>query len=430
MRRVLIGLILLILFLLLVWFIWTLINPPEVNQPPTAENLTITVMVNESFTGSLPITDPEQEAITPSIVTMPTNGMVNLFDGLMFTYTPNNNYSGPDSFVFQGCDPQNNCVNGNATINVMAAPTAVDDELTTALNTPAEINVLANDTPTGALAAIPINETRAEGTISLAADGRLTYSPAQDYSGAWQLSYQACLTAMPGTCNDGLVSITVTAGQPQPPTAVDDTFTFEVGMAYTGNVITGSDSDPNGLPLTLNATPAANPTQGTVTLAPDGTFTYTPTNDVTTTLNDTFGYEVCNSANLCAQATVSLTITPPATVSTHEIQQGEWLHQIARCYGTTVSAVVDANEIKNPNKIFYPGKTLNIPNPGSQGPVTGPPCIDVHIVVAGDTLYSIAEDNGIRLIEVARINRIWPWHKLSVGQRIVLPRPIPDYMQR
>jgi LysM repeat protein len=54
----------------------------------------------------------------------------------------------------------------------------------------------------------------------------------------------------------------------------------------------------------------------------------------------------------------------------HTVQPGEWLSAIARQYGVTVSAILAANNIANPN-VIYRGQVLIIPVPGS-APVTRP----------------------------------------------------------
>jgi LysM repeat protein len=60
---------------------------------------------------------------------------------------------------------------------------------------------------------------------------------------------------------------------------------------------------------------------------------------------------------------------PPGETIIHVVQRGEWLFLIARRYGTTVSAIVRANFIVNPN-LIYPGQRLVIPV--GTGPVPPP----------------------------------------------------------
>ncbi len=82
------------------------------------------------------------------------------------------------------------------------------------------------------------------------------------------------------------------------------------------------------------------------------------------------------------------TEAPGSTVQ-HTVSVGEWLLQIARCYGTSATAIRSANNIANPNYLT-PGTFLTVPNVGTTGPIIGPPCIFLHVVAEGETWDSIA----------------------------------------
>ncbi len=84
-----------------------------------------------------------------------------------------------------------------------------------------------------------------------------------------------------------------------------------------------------------------------------------------------------NPANLTVGSTIK-----------HQVVEGEWLWQIARCYGADPRKVSDAN-LPNPEQIS-PNTTVTVPNIGSVGKIYGPPCVVTHTVQAGDTWSSIA----------------------------------------
>ena len=96
-----------------------------------------------------------------------------------------------------------------------------------------------------------------------------------------------------------------------PPLALDDGFETPVNAAVSGNVFldngSGVDEDPDGGPITAVTTPISNPSNGTVTLAANGAFTYTPALNFIGT--DTFAYEISDSSGLTAQATVTIVVT-------------------------------------------------------------------------------------------------------------------------
>ncbi len=81
---------------------------PKKNDPPVAENGTLETYRNISNTGTLPVTDPENQPMTFSVVTAPRRGTVELHEDGSFTYTPNENKVGKDSFTFTATDQAGN----------------------------------------------------------------------------------------------------------------------------------------------------------------------------------------------------------------------------------------------------------------------------------------------------------------------------------
>ncbi len=74
----------------------------------------------------------------------------------------------------------------------------------------------------------------------------------------------------------------------------------------------------------------------------------------------------------------------------HDVQPGEWMLQITRCYGADLKAVIAANpQIINP-ALITPDDVLTIPNIGSNGNIYGPPCVIFYPAQANDTWNSIA----------------------------------------
>jgi len=61
-----------------------------------------------------------------------------------------------------------------------------------------------------------------------------------------------------------------------------------------------------------------------------------------------------------AGGTVGPSPTPGAGPTTHIVQRGETVFSIARKYGKSATAIINANNLINPNFIF-PGQVLNIP---------------------------------------------------------------------
>ena len=75
----------------------------------------------------------------------------------------------------------------------------------------------------------------------------------------------------------GDVTITVTA-VPDPPATADDSYVTPQGtpLVQTAPGVLANDTDSGGGALVVNTTPVVAPANGALSLAADGSFTYTP----------------------------------------------------------------------------------------------------------------------------------------------------------
>jgi len=96
----------------------------------------------------------------------------------------------------------------------------------------------------------------------------------------------------------------------------------------------------------------------------------------------------------------------------HTVQPGENLYRISLRYGTTVDAIVAANNLPSRNSIKA-GQVLRIPGGSSMGQLT-------YVVKAGDTLYSIARRYGKTVNALAALNGISAPYTIKVGQVLVI----------
>jgi LysM repeat protein len=110
--------------------------------------------------------------------------------------------------------------------------------------------------------------------------------------------------------------------------------------------------------------------------------------------------------------------------TTHVVQRGETLYSIALRYGTSVSALVSANGLRNPNYIWV-GQRLRISGGGGGGSSRGggslPAGGTVHVVQRGETLAGIAYRYGTTVAAIASANGLRNPNFIWVGQRLRIP---------
>lgn len=103
----------------------------------------------------------------------------------------------------------------------------------------------------------------------------------------------------------------------------------------------------------------------------------------------------------------------------HVVQAGENLFRISLRYGTTVQAIMAANNLTSTT--IYVGQRLVIP--GSWTPPSGPSF--VYVVRPGDTLTAIAWRFGTSVTAIARLNGLVNPSYIYVGQRLQIPGSEP-----
>ena len=149
-------------------------------------------------------TDPDDDPLTVTNLTLPTNGAVSLNQDNTVTYTPNSGFTGADSFTYTANDGllDSNVATVNVTVEpVNHAPVANNDGATTDENTPVSVAVLANDAdPDDDPLTVTNLAQPANGAVSLNQDNTVTYTPNPGFTGADSFTY---------TANDGLLDSNV-----------------------------------------------------------------------------------------------------------------------------------------------------------------------------------------------------------------------------
>jgi LysM repeat protein len=123
-------------------------------------------------------------------------------------------------------------------------------------------------------------------------------------------------------------------------------------------------------------------------------------------------------------AALLMTSAAPAFADTaYVVQPGDTLARIAARFGVSVSAIISANGITNPNLILV-GQRLVIPGVDSgsgSGSGAGTGTGGTYVVQRGDTLSRIAARFGVSLSALMSANGITNPNLILVGQRLVIP---------
>jgi LysM repeat protein len=118
---------------------------------------------------------------------------------------------------------------------------------------------------------------------------------------------------------------------------------------------------------------------------------------------------------LLALPAASATAQSGGTV--HVVAAGETLRTIAARYGVSTDAIIAANNIVNPDRIFA-GQRLTIPGSGGAAPGVG--SSTTHIVQAGENLYRIGLRYGLTVDQLLAANGLSNPDQVYAGQMLTI----------
>ena len=104
------------------------------------------------------------------------------------------------------------------------------------------------------------------------------------------------------------------------------------------------------------------------------------------------------------------------------LKPGETIHTLASRYGVTTAAILRENNFADASRV-RPGARVVIPARGearTAGTAHGSPHGSTHVVVSGETLYSLARRYHVSHVQIARANGISETSALRVGQRVLV----------
>ena len=165
---------------------------PSTNQAPTCSAVAHSVAPATATTIQLACSDPEGDPVTLELVAGATHGHVGAIDqGTdQIVYTPDDGYSGADSFTYRATDGRATGPAATVTLAVTRAPACDDVARRTAVGVAVSVPLSCTD-PDGDDLTLSIADGPAHGSLGAIAGGAVTYTPDGGYSGDDSFTYRA-----------------------------------------------------------------------------------------------------------------------------------------------------------------------------------------------------------------------------------------------
>ncbi|MCU0782567.1 MAG: DUF2341 domain-containing protein [Verrucomicrobia bacterium] len=284
------------------------ITVTPMNDAPVANAQSVSTAEDTAKAITLTGSDLDNDPLTFSIVSSPTNGVLsglNTNTGTV-TYKPNTNFNGgADSFTFQVNDGTTNSAVATVSLTVTPvndAPIANAQSVSTPEDTAKTITLTGSDVENSPLTYALVTSP-AHGVISglNPNTGTVTYTPNTNFNGADSFTFRV----NDGTNNStaATVSLTVTPVNDVPVANAQGVSTPE--DAAKAITLTGSDVESSPLTFAIVSAPTNGMLSGLNTNS--GTVTYTPNTNFNGA--DSFTFRVNDGTTNSAVATVSLTVT-------------------------------------------------------------------------------------------------------------------------
>jgi VCBS repeat-containing protein len=252
-------------------------------------------------------TDSNNLPLSAGLASGTSHGSVNLNGDGSFTYTPNAGYVGSDSFTYTASDGQqtSNLATVTLTVTDSGTITTSPDSYSVlhdhTLTVPAT-GVLGNDSDSDGDTLTAAAGSPSHGSLSFNSDGSFIYTPTAGYVGTDSFTY----TASDGASTSLPTNVTIDVTD-QAPVAGDRSYGVPkdgtLNVPATSGLLNGA-TDADGDYLTASL--LSGPSSGSLSVNPDGSFTYTPNSGFTGT--DSFTYQVNDGALNSNTATVTLTV--------------------------------------------------------------------------------------------------------------------------
>lgn len=306
-----------------------IVTLPSMNLAPLATSDYVETNEDESITYNVLSNDidPNLDAIVlTSIVQNPTNGIVSFNGNGDINYTPNPNFYGYDTLIYEVCDTvtPSLCDTSILVFNILPIndkPVANDDPVSTNENTIVSIDILKNDNDS--LDNLPLDSLTItfivppiNGTVAIDTSTKeVIYTPNSNFYGNDTIVYEICDQGfpLPRKCDTATIFITINPINNKPVASNDSITTLEDVPVSISVLFNDNDSldfvslDTSSVQIITNGgngVGVVNPTTGEIIYTPNANF-----NGI-----DSIIYRVCDNGvplpALCDTALVYIIINP------------------------------------------------------------------------------------------------------------------------
>ncbi|HIF9346867.1 TPA: Ig-like domain-containing protein, partial [Photobacterium damselae] len=380
------------------------VNVTPVNDAPVGENVTTETQEDTAVTGQLIATDVDGDNLTFKPGTNPENGSVTINADGSWEYVPNTDFNGEDSFTVVVDDGNGGTDTITVTVNVTPvndAPVGEDVTAETQEDTAVTGQLTATDVDGDNLTFKPGSNPE-NGSVTINADGSWEYVPNPEFNG------EDSFTVVVDDGNGGTDTITVTVNVTpvnDAPVGEDVSAETQEETAVTGQ-LTATDVDGDNLTFKQGS----DPTNGSVTVNPDGSWEYVPNPDFNG--EDSFTVVVDDGNGGTDTITVTVNVTPTNDTPVGEDVSTETQEE------TAVSGQLTATDVDGDNLTFKPGTNPEngsvIVNPdGSWEYVPNP---DFN----GEDSFTVVVDDGNGGSDIITVTvNVTPVNDAPVGEDVI-----------
>ena len=289
-------------------------NIAPVNDAPIIASATIAAVTEDTpATGLVTATDVDGDALTYTLKAGagPQKGSVAFGANGAFTYTPNANANGAESFTVTVSDGHGGSAEQALSFNIAPvndAPVIASATIAVVIeDTPAMGLITATDVDGDALTyALKAGAGPQKGSVVFGANGSFTYTPNANANGAE--TFAVTVSDGHGGSSEQALSFNIAPVNDAPVARDDSGFSLTAGTSLTilKSALLANDTDVDGDPLTITSASAA--VGGTVALNANGDLVFSA--NAAFSGRAAFAYAISDGHGGTASANVALTVNP------------------------------------------------------------------------------------------------------------------------